>query len=99
MDQIRQHVASVDEAQRPHHARRLLESLAQLAEETHSWDAVLKLPFSAAEEAELPALLLDPRHASGAGKLPLMLLQRGRLAEACFVATSLPPGMRPCAAN
>ncbi len=92
MLQIRQHVASAIAAERSHHARHLLHTLVDLAEETSSWTAVLKLPFSAAEQAELAALLRDPRRASAAGKLPLMLLQRGRLAEALTAAAKLPPG-------
>ena len=90
--QIRQHVASIDEVQRPHHARRLLTTLVDLAEQTGSWAAVLKLPFNAPEEAELASLLRDPHRPSAAAKLPLMLLQRGRLAEALVAAATLPPG-------
>jgi len=85
-------VASVSEAEQSHHARHLLHTLVDLTEETSSWTAVLKLPFSAAEQAELTALLQDPRRASAAAKLPLMLLQRGRLAEALTAAAKLPPG-------
>ena len=92
MLQIRQHVSSVREAEQAHHVRHLLHALVDATEETSSWAAVLKLPFSAAEQAELAPLLLDPRLASAAGKLPLMLLQRGRLAEALTAAANLPPG-------
>ena len=91
MLQIRQHV-SVSAAEQSHHARHLLHTLADLAEETNSWTAVLKLPFSAAEQAEMAALPQEPGRASVAAKLPLMLLQRGRMAEALTAAAKLPPG-------
>ena len=90
--QIRKHTAIVSEAERSHHVSHLLHALVDLAEETSSWAAVLKLPFSAAEQDELAALLRDPHRASAAGKLPIMLLQRGRLAEALTAAANLPPG-------
>jgi hypothetical protein len=93
--QIRQHAASVGPEERPHHVRRLLHTLADLAEATGNWGAVLKLPFSGAEQAELAAWLRDPRHASAAGNLPLFMLQRGRLAEALAAAATLNLGAGP----
>ena len=75
--------------------RRLLHTLADLAEATDSWRAVLKLPFSGAEQAELAAWFRNPRHTSAAGNLPLMMLQRGRLAEALAAAATLKLGTTP----
>ena len=88
-------MGSVDVKDRPHHTRRLLHTLAELAEANRSWGAVLKLPFSGAEQAELAAWLRDSHHAASARNLPLMMLQRGRLAEALAAAAALNLGMLP----